>query len=351
MLLLYALPLSIFPPSSRAPDMAPKLRTLATKVNYFESDDDDADSDRDSHPSPPVYPSYPPANLRTPNTPKTSRSRTASAVASQDFQRTPYNHGSERRDSGPSPTLLPPSQSPTVPVFTTPARMRSTTASVVASQRIQQTPSSRGAASVAGYQEGVKPDAAKKYRDNYKSYLKEDLAAHRVLVDEDAFLEVVYNISRKERLGQAHTDLLKKISDDTTFKKAWNAYANWCKRVGSGKRPEKKLYKPRVDVYNAALAVLDKLDSGEKERIRFYVNDPARLKHGVYGNGLSVDLGQVSESLFGKEITPSLGKNPLGAAMLLGAEELKATSGCLITGQELMYRAMNLNGEDCSFFV
>ncbi len=180
------------------------------------------------------------------------------------------------------------------------------------------------------------------------------MAANRVLVDEDDFLQVVYNISREQRQTPEHTELLKKIGDDTQFKKAWNAYVHWCKRVGSDKRPEKKLYTPRVDAYNAVLAVLDKLQPRkveEKERIRFYVNDPARLKHGIYANGLSVDLGQMSDSLFGTE-TPSLKEHPLGAAMLLGAEELNAKRGCLITGKELRYKAMNLkDGEDCCFSV
>ncbi|KAF8915086.1 hypothetical protein CPB85DRAFT_453963 [Mucidula mucida] len=343
MLLLYALPLSIFPPSSHATDMA----DMAPRRNPFRNGKDQAiynelsDNERDSSPSPRIYP---PVNLATPNTPKTMRSRTASAVASQDFQRTPYNHDSERRDSGSSPALPPPSRSPIVPVFTTPARMKSTTASAVASQDFQRTPYNHGSGAMSRCEEDFAPKDAKHFRDNYKTYLKEDLATNRVLVDEDAFLEVVYNISRKERLGEAHIDLLNKISDDTTFKTAWNAYAACCERVGSGKRPEKKLYQPRVDVYNAALAVLDKLQPrkvGGKERIRFCVNDPARLKHGIYANGLSVDLGQVSECLFGTE-TPSLKEHPLGAAMLLGAEELKAKRGCLITGKELRYRAKNL---------
>ncbi len=303
MLLLYALPLSIFSPSSHSTDMDPRrnpFRKGKDQAIYNE----DSDSDR------------------------------------------------ERRDSGSSPALPPPSRSPIVPVFTTPARMKSTTASAVASQDFQMTPYNHGSGAMSRCEEDFAPKDAKRFRDNYKTYLKEDLATNRVLVYEDAFLEVVYNISREERLGKAHTDLLNKISDDTTFKKAWNNYVRTCKTVGGGKRPEKKLYQPRVDVYNAALAVLDKLQPrkvGGKERIRFYVNDPARLKHGVYGNGLSVDLGQVSETLLGKEIRPFFGKNPLGPAMLLGAEELKATPGCLITGKELRYRVMN--GEDCCFCV
>ncbi|KAF9016195.1 hypothetical protein BDZ89DRAFT_994644 [Hymenopellis radicata] len=131
----------------------------------------------------------------------------------------------------------------------------------------------------------------------------------------------------------------------TTFDKAWRTYLTCCATVGVGWREEKLLYKPRVDVYNAALDFLDNEKLPASERIRFYVNDPERLMHGVYAKGLSVDLGQVSTCLL-REGKSAIKKATLGAVMLLGAEEMKAQPGCLASVKEFKYKALSKNGRD-----
>ncbi|KAF9013619.1 hypothetical protein BDZ89DRAFT_1167033 [Hymenopellis radicata] len=304
-MLLYALPLSIFPPSFHATDMAPRPkhdRVAKKNVTY-----DESDSDSDIVP----------------------------ILSSSD------------------PLSLPlPTPSHSLPVFNTPARLRSRNAQVVASENLQRTPGSHGAGSMAAYDEGLIREDAKYYRDNFKTYIAEDLKTNRVLVGEDDFLDVVYNISPKERQSPAHEALIATLGASTKFDKAWRTYLKCCAtvRVGS-RRQERQLYRPRVDVYNAAFDFLDnhgskKLD--DSERIRFYVNDPARLMHGVYAKGLSVDLGQVSTCIFeeGESVIKDPKEATLGAAMLLGAEEMKAQPGCLASVKEFKYKALSKDGRD-----
>ncbi|KAF9004514.1 hypothetical protein BDZ89DRAFT_1169185 [Hymenopellis radicata] len=263
--------------------MAPSLRQRKRKVNYV----DKSDSEESSTSNP----------------------------------RTPPRSNSSARPVFPAPPARP----------KTPTSMRQMKASNdfrLSSMAVDSTPAARGSAALTAYEEGLVHQGAKYYRQNYHAYIREDLENNRVSVPADDFLRVVFDVAFETRQSKEWQGLIGDIETDAAFAEAWSSYLDLCIDNRTGPRTEKVLYDSRVSVYNAALELLDKKypKIAASDRIRFYKNDPVRLKYGVYADGVSPDLGYVYRQLLlqGNRLRSTLCGRTLGAAMLVGVEEMKA---------------------------
>ncbi|KAF8915044.1 hypothetical protein CPB85DRAFT_452704 [Mucidula mucida] len=240
-------------------------------------------------------------------------------------------------------TFPPPSSRPTAQ--TSVQQMKSSNNVRLSSMDVDSTPGARGSATLTAYEERLDKEDANYYRQNYKAYIEEDLDHNRVYVPADDFLRVVFNVTFEARHDVRYQALIEAISTDKAFARAWSGYLGRCSDNRTGPRTEKILYDSRVDVYNAALEYLDKHypdDVAPEDRIRFYKNDPVRLKYGVYADGVSPDLGYVYQQLLllKTRTLSDLRRRTLGAAMLVGVEEMKARDGTLLYGNLARFRTV-----------